>query len=432
MKAFQVEKKSGWKVGWINSQLLFNVPSLLHPSSSPSAEKEWKSIKMASMSKWPINVQLYAIVFPIVLLLAYFSDTFYSLASKIGLVYSLPVLALIISNIFRSKLLPKRYVSPSKKAVLITGCDSGFGNLVASRLDAYGFKVFAGVLFPDSSGVHELQRKSSGNLEIIKLDVTRIEDVDAAVSRIASSGYELWALINNAGIASYFPAEFGVDTEEVEKMFAVNVYGLVRYENNLLINKMINNIPRRMTKKCLPLLKQSKGSRIVNLSSMLGRLSFNGLSVYCMSKFAVRSFSDSIRREMYQFGMKVVTIEPLMYSTNIMNVDNIMGSIDKVFDRTGKEVVQSYGEHFRERFKKRALQSLKTSRPQVHEVIDAIEDGVTNTDPEIYYRCCGPFDRVLLWISGMLNDQSLDVMLTGRMFSLMLWFFKSRRSIDLS
>ena len=129
---------------------------------------------------------------------------------------------------------------------------------------------------------------------------------------------------------------------------------------------------------------------------------------------------------MYPFGVKVVTIEPLMYSTNIMNVDNIMGSIDTIFDRTDKDVVESYGENFRQRFKKRAIQSLKTSRPRVHEVIDAIEDGVTSKDPEIYYRCCGPFDGALLWIAGMLNDQSLDVMLTGRMFSLMLWFFKSR------
>ena len=182
-----------------------------------------------------------------------------------------------------------------------------------------------------------------------------------------------------------------------------------------------------MTKKCLPLLKEAKGARVINLSSMLGRLSFNGLSMYCMSKFAVRSFSDSLRREMYQFGVRVVTIEPLMYSTNIMNVDNIMASIDRTFERTDKSVIETYGEHFKERFKKRALQSLQTSRPQVHEVIDALEDGVTSSDPEIYYRCCGPFDRALLWIASMLNDQSLDVILTGRMFSLMLWLFKSRR-----
>lgn len=130
---------------------------------------------------------------------------------------------------------------------------------------------------------------------------------------------------------------------------------------------------------------------------------------------------------MYQFGIRVVTIEPLMYSTNIMNVNNIMASIDSIFDRTPPHVVSSYGLNFIQRFKKRALQSLKTSRPHVHEVVDAIEEGATSTDPEIYYRCCGPFDRALLWIAGMLNDQSLDVMLTGRMFSLMLWLFKSRR-----
>lgn len=115
-----------------------------------------------------------------------------------------------------------------KKCVLITGCDSGFGNLIASRLDAYGFKVFAGVLYLDSIGSKELINKSVNDLELIKLDVTNVEDADNAISIIRSSGYQLYALINNAGIASYFPSEFGRDTEDAEKMFNVNVYGLIR------------------------------------------------------------------------------------------------------------------------------------------------------------------------------------------------------------
>ena len=114
---------------------------------------------------------------------------------------------------------------------LITGCDSGFGNLIAARLDTYGFKVFAGVLFPDSDGAKELKRKSK-HLELIKLDVTNIQDADNAVSIISASGFKLFALINNAGIASYFPAEFGHDTEDAEKMFAVNVHGLIRSVTN--------------------------------------------------------------------------------------------------------------------------------------------------------------------------------------------------------
>lgn len=134
----------------------------------------------------------------------------------------------MLVNAFKNRLLPKTYVSPKDKAVLITGCDSGFGNLIASRLDTYGFKVYAGVLFPDSQGAKDLISKSSPNLQVIKLDVTSVDDVDHAISAIKSSGHQLWGLINNAGIASYFPAEFGVDTEDVEKMFAVNVFGLIR------------------------------------------------------------------------------------------------------------------------------------------------------------------------------------------------------------
>lgn len=177
---------------------------------------------------WPINVQLFCIMLPISIMMTLWCDTFYNIASMIGLIFSIPIMTLLLANIFKSKFLPKTFISPVKKCVLITGCDSGFGNLIASRLDAYGFKVFAGVLFPDSIGSKELMNKSVNGLEVIKLDVTKIEDADAAVIKIKSSGYQLHALINNAGVASYFPAEFGHDTEDVEKMFNVNVYGLIR------------------------------------------------------------------------------------------------------------------------------------------------------------------------------------------------------------
>jgi len=75
-------------------------------------------------------------------------------------------------------------IKPDNNAVLITGCDSGFGNLLARKLDAAGFRVFACCLFPQGSGAKQLTADCSSKLRIVKLDVTSDEDVDAAYEHI--------------------------------------------------------------------------------------------------------------------------------------------------------------------------------------------------------------------------------------------------------
>jgi len=292
---------------------------------------------------------------------------------------------------------------------LVTGCDSGFGLLIAKKLDARGFNVFAGCLFPEGDGAQELNKTCSKRMTILKLDVTKESDVVNAINVIKSTETPgLWGVVNNAGIAAYLPAEFGEGLEDLERIFSVNVNGVVR-----------------VTKACLPLIRKSRG-RVVNIASMMGRFSFTGLSHYCMSKFAVKAFSDALRREMYPFGVKVVTIEPMMYSTNIMNTDNIMACIDKAWMKTNEDVKEDYGHDFLDRFKKRALVSLKTCRKETFEVVDAVTDGIQLQDPEVYYRCCGPGERPALWASEYFPDIGQDVMLTGKVWAKMLSIFSNK------
>lgn len=84
-------------------------------------------------------------------------------------------------------------IKSKNHAVLITGCDSGFGNLLARKLDAAGFKVFACCLFPQGSGAKQLEADCSKRLRVIKMDVTSNDDVDAAYDEVekelASSNY---------------------------------------------------------------------------------------------------------------------------------------------------------------------------------------------------------------------------------------------------
>lgn len=144
------------------------------------------------------------------------------------------------------------HISPKGRAVLITGCDTGFGHQLCYKLDSYGFHVFAGLLSTESESAQRLRQNCSNRLRVLKLDVTKVEDVTLAVKQIEDSCLQLWALVNNAGIAHYALIEMGNDVQVLEKIFAVNVFGLVR-----------------VTKHCLPLLRKSRG-RVVNMSSVAG------------------------------------------------------------------------------------------------------------------------------------------------------------------
>ena len=147
-------------------------------------------------------------------------------------------------------------IDPVGKIVLITGCDSGFGNRLAYRLDRMGFHVYAGVLFPLGDDVQQLQQKCSNRLKIMRMDVTKPEEVNNVVEQIKQSGMPLWALVNNAGIGISVPFDWGNDIDVYRKVFDVNIFGVVR-----------------VTKSCMPLLRRSRG-RIINVASAAGMYCF--------------------------------------------------------------------------------------------------------------------------------------------------------------
>ncbi|CAG2113923.1 unnamed protein product, partial [Medioppia subpectinata] len=202
-------------------------------------------------------------------------------------------------------------VSTANRAVLITGCDTGFGYQLAIECDRLGFHVFAGALNPDQNGAQELKTVCSQKLRVLKMNVTDCEEVANVFNQIKCSGRELWAVVNNAGIAINAPIEWGHDIRELSRTFDVNVFGAVR-----------------VAKQSLPLLRISKG-RIINVSSLAGRLTLNGLSYYSMSKHAIRSFSDGLRNEVEYFNINVITIEPVLYRTHIINWSLMKNTLDK-------------------------------------------------------------------------------------------------------
>lgn len=271
---------------------------------------------------------------------------------------------------------------------LYTGCDTGFGHLFAKELNAYGFKIYAGCLFPAGQGAQKLTSdvKYPDKLTIIPLDVCSDESVNAAVITVTNDmkdKYQLWALINNAGIHSPGYIEWGSFETNFSKIFDVNIFGTIR-----------------TTRAFLPLIRRCHG-RVVNMSSLVAKFSLPLLSSYCMSKTAVSSFSECLRREMYKFGVKVITIEPLVYATELLKTSNMLPLLENAWKETTPDVKEAYGQCQQDFF----VDSISFwgdkkyfKQANLNEVSDVIIETLTLSSPENQYVVGGLLAWPLLWI----------------------------------
>jgi NAD(P)-dependent dehydrogenase (short-subunit alcohol dehydrogenase family) len=172
------------------------------------------------------------------------------------------------------------------RPVLITGCSTGIGRATAERLAADGWNVHATARRPES--IEELAGKGC---RIHALDVTDEHSMEKAVEAVEADG-PVGALVNNAGYSQSGAIET-VPMESVRRQFETNVFGLLR-----------------MCQLVLPAMRGAGSGRIVNLSSMGGKLTFPGGGIYHATKHAVEALSDALRFEVKNFGVDVVVIEP--------------------------------------------------------------------------------------------------------------------------
>ncbi|XP_008826604.1 short-chain dehydrogenase/reductase family 9C member 7 isoform X2 [Nannospalax galili] len=214
-----------------------------------------------------------------------------------------------------------------KYYVFITGCDSGFGNLLARQLVDRGMRVLAACFTEE--GAQKLQQDTSYQLQTILLDVTKTESIKAAAQWVRDQVGEqgLWALVNNAGVGLPSGPNEWLTKEDFVKVINVNLVGLIEVTLNML-----------------PMVKKARG-RVVNMSSSGGRVALIG-GGYCVSKFGVEAFSDSIRRELHFFGVKVSIIEPGNYRTSILGHQGLEARLKKLWDQLPQETRDSYGEEY--------------------------------------------------------------------------------------
>jgi len=174
-----------------------------------------------------------------------------------------------------------------KKTVLITGASSGIGKATTEKLLDDGYTVYASARSTD-----KLKYLKARGAEILELDVTQDESMKSGVDRIKSECDRLDILINNAGYGSYGALE-DVPMEKARHQFEVNVFGL-----------------GRLTQLVLPQMREQSFGKIVNITSVGGKIYEPLGSWYHASKFAVEGLSDCLRLELQPFGIDVIIVEP--------------------------------------------------------------------------------------------------------------------------
>ncbi|MBI3181569.1 MAG: SDR family oxidoreductase [Myxococcales bacterium] len=181
----------------------------------------------------------------------------------------------------------------SHKVVLITGASSGIGRATALAFSRRGASL---VLAARREGrlaeVATEAARLGGSALAVRCDVTRPEEVRELMARAGRAFGGLDVLVNNAGLGLYGPLEQCTD-EQVERVFAVNFFGLAR-----------------VTREALPLLRRKTRAQIINVSSVVGHRGLPMLSGYCASKAAVNALTESLRAELAPEGLDVLLVSP--------------------------------------------------------------------------------------------------------------------------
>jgi NAD(P)-dependent dehydrogenase (short-subunit alcohol dehydrogenase family) len=190
------------------------------------------------------------------------------------------------------------------RAVLITGCSSGIGNETARHLASKGWTVYATARRPEA-----IASLADAGCKTLALDVTDDGSMEAAVRAVEDAEGAVGVLVNNAGYSQSGALET-LPLDSVRRQFETNVFGLIR-----------------MCQLVLPGMRRQGWGRIVNISSMGGKLVFPGGAAYHATKHSVEAVSDALRFEVKPFGVNVVIIEPGLIVTRFG--ETAAGSVDE-------------------------------------------------------------------------------------------------------
>jgi NAD(P)-dependent dehydrogenase (short-subunit alcohol dehydrogenase family) len=184
------------------------------------------------------------------------------------------------------------------KTILITGASTGFGRDTAETLARAGYTVFASMRDPKEKNHEHAAALRKQGIKVVALDISDDASVMQAVNEVLALN-RIDVLINNAGILSAGVTE-AFTPDQAKVVFNTNVVGLLR-----------------TTRAVLPSMRAQGDGLIVNIGSVVGRVTFPFFGIYGASKFAVEALTDSLRYELSQLGIDVVLVQPSAYPTNM-------------------------------------------------------------------------------------------------------------------
>lgn len=249
----------------------------------------------------------------------------------------------------------------SPKVILISGCSSGFGLLMAARLSAKGHHVIATMrnLAKKDALLNEAARRG-GIPEILTMDVTDNESIYKAVNQIIAKYGKIDVLVNNAGygLGGFFE---DITDKEFRDIMETNFFGAMN-----------------LTRAVVPFMRERRQGKIINISSIAGLSASPAFSGYNCSKWALEAFSECLRYELALFGIQVMVVEPGTYKTDIFyqnaryaaNFDNILSPY------------YAYSQNFR----KRVMNYVDNCRKPPEKVAALVERLINSKNPPFRNR----------------------------------------------
>jgi NAD(P)-dependent dehydrogenase (short-subunit alcohol dehydrogenase family) len=262
--------------------------------------------------------------------------------------------------------------------ILITGCSSGIGRATALHLAGSGHTVYA-----TARRLESLAALQQAGCRTLCLDVTAADSAAAAVAAIESEHGAVAGLVNNAGYAVSGAIE-AATVDEIRREFETNVFGYIR-----------------MAQLVLPGMRRAGKGRIVNVSSVAGRVTMPGAGAYAASKYAVEALSDALRFEVRGFGVDVIVIQPGPIRTEFT------GTANHAMAKSDGGPYQAYHEAVAQDDAK-TDESAIAGKPE--DVARAIARALTASRPRTRYRVT-PIARALPVVRGVLGDRGFDALM---------------------
>lgn len=263
-----------------------------------------------------------------------------------------------------------------KKVVLITGASSGIGKASAEQFLKKGYKVYGA-----ARNIENMRDLEKLGARIIKLDVSKFDEIEKTVEQIIAEEGRIDILFNNAGFGLYGSIE-EVSLEAAQYQFQVNLFGLAK-----------------LTQLVIPHMRKQKSGRIINTSSMVGKVHLPLGAWYIASKHALEGWSDCLRLELRPFGIIVSLIEPGIIQTEFGNVmTNPMLKVSG--NGPYKEIVQKMA-----KVTEKSYSNASGTSPRV--IADLVMHASESKNPKIRY-VAGELAKPMIFLRKWFGDKIYD------------------------